>query len=218
MSFSNLKSLAYNILKITGESINQDIEIPEIPKCSICTKDILAIAYKAFTILECGHVFHRVCIEKKIMYTMPSICPFYGCGKSVDVVDGGSRRDFVSSQTSGTSILVDEFTRNIGIGSPRTSSQGQPMDLDENEETEPAEERVKESSDSANKKRVNEDTDKSTEKSSSKKVKKQIKEEDSIVLKRLIRELFSDTTRISEIWEKKGLHRESVRVCYGWWY
>jgi hypothetical protein len=150
------------------------------------------------------------------MYTMPSICPFYGCGKSVDVVDGGSRRDSVSSQTSGTSTLVDEFTRNIGIGSPRTSSQGQPMDLDENEETEhqhePAEERVKESSDSANEKRVNEDTDKSTEKSSSKKVKKQIKEEDSIVLKRLIRELFSDTTRISEIWEKKGLHRESVRV------
>jgi len=31
------------------------------------------------------------------------------------------------------------------------------------------------------------------------------------VLKRLIRELSSDTTRISEIKEKKGLHRESVR-------
>jgi len=40
-----------------------------------------------------------------------------------------------------------------------------------------------------------------------------IKEEDSIVLKRLIRELSSDTTRISEIREKKGLHRESVRVA-----
>ena len=85
------------------------------------------------------------------------------------------------------------------------------MDLDENEETASAEDRVEESSDSANKKRVNEDTDKSTKKSSCKKAKKVIKEEDSIVLKRLIRELSSDTTRISEIQEKKGLHRESVR-------
>ncbi|CAG8571674.1 3984_t:CDS:10, partial [Ambispora leptoticha] len=136
-------SLAYNILKITGDTIIQKIEIPEIPKCSICTKDILAVSYKAFTILECGHVFHRVCIEKKIMHTVPSICPFSGCGKSVDVVDEGSRRDSVSSQTSGTSTLVGEFTRNIGIGSPRISSQDRDVDMDGNEETE---HRVEESS------------------------------------------------------------------------
>ncbi|CAG8664958.1 1838_t:CDS:2, partial [Ambispora gerdemannii] len=144
------------------------------------------------------------------MHTVPSRCPFSGCDKSVDV-DEGSRRNSVSSQTSGTSTLVDEFTRNIEINFSGTTSQGQPMDLDENEETDYQHKPAEESPDSANKKRVNEDTDKSTEKSFSKKVKKVIKEEDSIVLKRLIRELSSDTTRISEIREKKGLHRESVQ-------
>ncbi|RHZ76438.1 hypothetical protein Glove_197g36 [Diversispora epigaea] len=73
-------------------------------------KDILAIANKAFTILEY-------------------------CGKSIDVVDEGSRRDSVSSQISKTSTLVNEFNHNIEINSPRTSSQGQLMDLDKNEET-----------------------------------------------------------------------------------
>ncbi|RHZ80216.1 hypothetical protein Glove_138g4 [Diversispora epigaea] len=141
------------------------------------------------------------------MHTVPSICPFTNCGKGVDIVDEGSRRDSVSSQTSGTSTLVDEFTCNIGINFSGSTSQG----LDENEETEHQHKPAEESSDSANKKRVNEDTDKLTEKSSSKKAKKVIKEEDSIVLKRLIRELFSDTTRISGIREKKRLHRESVR-------
>ncbi|CAG8728341.1 17438_t:CDS:2, partial [Racocetra persica] len=197
------------------ESIVQDIEIPEIPKCSICTKDILSIAYKAFTTLECGHVFHRVCIEKKIMHTTPSICPSPNCGKSVDVVDEGSRRDSTSSQISGTSTLVDEFNTNLGFNSPRTSSQGQAMDVDENEETEhrhePTEDQVEESSDSTSKKRANEATDKSTEKPSDKKAKKVTKAEDSIVLKRLIRELSFDTTRISEIREKKGLHRQSAQ-------
>ncbi|CAG8481737.1 8105_t:CDS:10 [Ambispora leptoticha] len=45
------------------------------------------------------------------MYTVPSICPFSGCGKNVDIVDEGSRRDSTSSQTSGTSTLVGEFNR-----------------------------------------------------------------------------------------------------------
>ncbi|CAG8697907.1 11653_t:CDS:1 [Ambispora leptoticha] len=180
--------------------------------------DILTVAYKAFTILECGHIYHRVCIEKKIINTVPSTCPFLGCGKSIDIVDEGSRRDSVSSQLSGTSTLVGEFTRNIEITS-RISSQGQAMNLDENEETEhrhePAEDQVEESSDSTSKKRTNEATDKSTEKFSSKKTKKEIKAEDSIVLKRLIRELSFDTTRISEIREKKGLHRESTQEVEG---
>lgn len=232
MAFSNLKSLAYNILKITGESINRDTEIPEVPKCSICTEDILIVAYRAFTILECGHIFHRICIERKIMHTTPSTCPFSGCDKSVDVIDEGSRRDSTSSQISDTSTLVDEFTRNIEISSPRISSQDrdvgmgekissqdQDVDMDDREEG-GEKEKEKESqfeiqSDSTGKKRTNEATDESTENSSSKKVKKVIKDEDSIVLKRLIRELSSDTTRISEIREKKGLHKESVRQVDG---
>ncbi|CAG8660047.1 6477_t:CDS:2, partial [Paraglomus brasilianum] len=66
--------------------------------------------------------------------------------------------------------LVKDISQSLKKALP-----GQPMDLDENEETEhqhePAEDRVEESSDSANKKRVNEDTDKSAKKSSCKKAK-----------------------------------------------
>ncbi|CAG8476978.1 14049_t:CDS:10 [Ambispora leptoticha] len=64
------------------------------------------------------------------MHTVPSICPFSGCGKSVDV-DETQRRDSVSSQISGTSTLVDEFTHNIEINSQRIFSQDRDVDMAE---------------------------------------------------------------------------------------
>ena len=70
-------------------------------------------------------------------------------------------------------------------------------DGDEEVETQPM---IQSFSNSKNKKRANEATDSS----SSKKSKKRTKGDDSIVLKRLIWELSSDTTRISEIKEKKA--------------
>ncbi|RIA89103.1 hypothetical protein C1645_825347 [Glomus cerebriforme] len=82
------------------------------------------------------------------------------------------------------------------------------MNEDENRdkevETQPE---IQNSSNSKNKKQANTSADKS----SGKKSNKQIKKDDSIILKRLIRKLSSDTTRISKIKEKKGLHRESIR-------
>ena len=62
-------------------------------------------------------------------------------------------------------------------------------------------------SNSKGKKRANEATDSSA----SKKSKKRDLDEDSNILKRLIRELSSDTTRISEIKERRGLQKEAVR-------
>lgn len=44
----------------------------------------------------------------------------------------------------------------------------------------------------------------------SKKSKKHIQPEDSNILKKLIWELSSDTIRLSEIKEKRGLHKETV--------
>ena len=75
------------------------------------------------------------------------------------------------------------------------------MDVDGEEES------ARSDSNSGGKKRANEDTDSSA----SKKSKKHIQPEDSNILKKLIRELSSDTTHLSEIKEKKGLHREAVR-------
>ena len=51
----------------------------------------------------------------------------------------------------------------------------------------------------------------SADKPSGEKSKKRTKGDDSIVLKRLIRELSSNITRISEIKEKRDLSRESMR-------
>jgi hypothetical protein len=85
------------------------------------------------------------------------------------------------------------------------------MDVDEeNNEDGEVESTLPEESDPASsnsKKRANEATDSSA----SKKSKKRDLDEDSNILKRLIRELSSDTTRISVIKEKKGLQRESMQ-------
>ena len=81
-------------------------------------------------------------------------------------------------------------------------------DGDEEVETQPE---IQSSSNSKNKKRANTSADKP----SGKKSNKRVKGDDSIVLKRLIRKLSSDTTRISVIKKKKGLHRESVREVEG---
>src|SRR4051794_22665776 len=60
--------------------------------------------------------------------------------------------------------------------------------------------------DTSSKKRANN----ATESSTSKKSKKYVQLEDSNILNKLIRELSSDTTRLSEIKERRGLQREAV--------
>ena len=70
-------------------------------------------------------------------------------------------------------------------------------------ETQP---KIQSSSNSKSKKWANEVTNFST----SKKFKKYVQEKDSNILKKLIQKLSSDTTRISEIKEKRDLHREFV--------
>ena len=86
-SLVNHRKLAYNILKNLEDDILGEKEIPELDKCSECNNEILASPPKAFTILSCGHNFHRICIEKKLLLTMPNTCPFPDCGKNVDIIE-----------------------------------------------------------------------------------------------------------------------------------
>ncbi|CAB5316695.1 unnamed protein product [Rhizophagus irregularis] len=58
-------------------------------------------------------------------------------------------------------------------------------------------------------------TNEATDSSSNKKSKKHVRPDESNVLKRLIRELSSDTTRLSEIKERRGLHREAIQEFEG---
>ncbi|CAB4482113.1 unnamed protein product [Rhizophagus irregularis] len=86
-SLVNLKNLGYNILKSLDDETVGDIEFPELDSCSECGNDILMSPLKAFSYLTCGHIFHRLRIEKKLFLGTSSACPASGCGKNVDILD-----------------------------------------------------------------------------------------------------------------------------------
>src|SRR3954447_18839054 len=85
-SLSNIKNLGYNILKNLDDELVRDKEISELGPCSECTNNILALPLKAFTMLSCGHLFHRFCIEKKLLVSRPDVCPFPDCGEKVEII------------------------------------------------------------------------------------------------------------------------------------
>ena len=75
----NLRNLAYSILKNLGDEIVSGKEFTELGKCSQCNKEILSLNFEAFTVLSCGHVYHRGCIEKNYLLTQKNKCLFPGC-------------------------------------------------------------------------------------------------------------------------------------------
>src|SRR2546430_2537877 len=116
---SNIRNLGYNILKNLDDELVRDKEISELGPCSECTNDILVFPLKAFTVLSCGHLFHRLCIEKKLLVSRPDVCPFPDCGKKVDIIyPVSSRRDSQSSQSSGTSALSVLLSEKFVLNSP----------------------------------------------------------------------------------------------------
>ena len=86
---NNIKNLAYNILKTFKDGIIKGKKIPNLSNCSECGKEIISFPLKAFTTLSCGHVFHRLCIEKKLLLTIPNTCPFSGCSEEVEIIETG---------------------------------------------------------------------------------------------------------------------------------
>ncbi|RGB38020.1 hypothetical protein C1646_756167 [Rhizophagus diaphanus] len=48
------------------ETKRQDADFAELEKCLQCDKDILSPSFEAFTVLSCGHLFHRECIENTL--------------------------------------------------------------------------------------------------------------------------------------------------------
>jgi hypothetical protein len=107
-------------LKYLEDEIVGDKEILEIGPCSECTNNILSLPIKALTILSCGHIFHRSCIEKQLLYTKPSICPYPDCGKNVDVIvdPNSTRRGSQTSQFSGTSAISNLIGEKFVLNSP----------------------------------------------------------------------------------------------------
>ncbi|RHZ51144.1 hypothetical protein Glove_482g18 [Diversispora epigaea] len=75
------------------EKIASDINIPELDPCSLCNQELFLFEIKKpFTILACGHIYHRDCIETSIKKR--SMCPKPDCKKEVEEAQP---RDYVSS-------------------------------------------------------------------------------------------------------------------------
>src|SRR6185437_1410112 len=122
MSLTNLQNLALNILKETKHNIVQDIVVTELPPCKLCENKILSVNFESFTILSCGHTYHRKCIEKKFLLTTENKCPLSDCNKIIDPVVSERRFSESSSQSSGTSALAEMLGDDFGLGSPMAVS------------------------------------------------------------------------------------------------
>ncbi|CAI2185113.1 19692_t:CDS:1, partial [Funneliformis geosporum] len=60
---------------------------------------------KAFTVLSCDYIFHRLCIEIKLLHTSTGMCLSPDCGKNVEIIvddspEVNNRRDLQSSTLS----------------------------------------------------------------------------------------------------------------------
>ncbi|CAI2182788.1 15392_t:CDS:1 [Funneliformis geosporum] len=158
---------------------------------------------KAFTVLSCGHVFHRECIEKIFLLTQQNNCPIDNCTTIVNPVV--TERRFSMSSQSSTSSIVKRMNNQLQMDSPviqeeerLTRVQGMEVDEEVNEEELEIQPDNQNSTPSSSKKRTNEGEDdepqapasrSSIEKLPKKKAKKLIRREDSPILKKLIKEL-----------------------------
>ncbi|RIA80043.1 hypothetical protein C1645_745516 [Glomus cerebriforme] len=182
MAPNNLKILAYNILKSLGDDLVKDMKILELGLCSECNNEILSLNLRPFTTLSCGHTYHKLCIENKILHNAASVCSFPGCGKTIET-EVDTRRDYDSSQSSGTSTITNRGSNEEeivirAINQPTLSSR-----------------KRKNNSTSVN--------------NPSKRVKKLVKNEDSRILKRLVREMSTVVSRTSDLKEREALERAS---------
>ena len=84
VNISSLESLALKILKNSSlEKIAEGVNISELDPCSLCNRELFLYEIKTpITILICGHIYHRDCIEKSIKKR--SICPRPDCKKEVE--------------------------------------------------------------------------------------------------------------------------------------
>src|SRR5215213_466849 len=175
MAIANLKALAYNILKEFEDPIVSGKDLSEL-NCSECNKKIISSPHiKSFTTLKCGHTFHRLCLEKKILLAYPNVCPYPNCDEKLDLIEF-PRRD---SESSGISSIAGNLEKKLGISSLDT--------MDEDDEEDDSTDPNSNTTGTLPSKRVGDPT--STNKATGKKQK--ANKEDSLKLKKLINELLS---------------------------
>jgi len=102
--------------------IVKDRHFVEIGLCGECGNEILGLVYEPFTILACGHIYHRKCIKKNFL---SNICPTSDCNKSVDPV--ATERRFSQSSQSSTSSIVRRMSNQLQLNSPVIREEDEEM-------------------------------------------------------------------------------------------
>ena len=64
--------------------------------------------------------FHRICIEKKLLLTMPNTCPFPDCGKNVDIIEPFPN----TNEESPISALSNRMSESFILSSPVLRMEG----------------------------------------------------------------------------------------------
>ncbi|RHZ81559.1 hypothetical protein Glove_118g4 [Diversispora epigaea] len=208
---TNLKNLAYSILKTFNDDVIKNKKFSELPNCVECDKKIFSTPNKVFTSLVCGHVFHRICIEKKLLLTKPNGCLFPDCGKSVETITEATttETDLRRDSESSTSSVVGKMKKQLNIQSQEIIDEEMlDVGIDMTE--------------GSNKRPIEVSSEKITmasEKSHSKKAKKEVKPVDrkkSANLKKLIDELLSNYIhpQIDEVVEESIQEVGSINFLY----
>ncbi|RHZ84140.1 hypothetical protein Glove_85g39 [Diversispora epigaea] len=217
-NISCLETFALNIIKNSSpEKIIDEDNTPELDACSLCNHELFLFEIKnPITILVCGHIYHRDCIENYIKKR--SICPKLDCKKEVEstinsIPGSQNTNDLmdISPSLFTDPLFQSPSKKRVNESISKSSSKKVKKrsicpKLDCKKEVEstinsiPGSQNTNDLMDispslftdplfqSPSKKRVNE----SISKSSSKKVK--VKNEDSSMLKKLIKELSSPSS------------------------
>ncbi|CAG8625892.1 15864_t:CDS:2, partial [Funneliformis mosseae] len=73
-----LEALSLNYLRNQDIStVSYEKDLLKLNPCSLCNKGILTFRLQAFTVLSCGHIFHRICLGEYIAQgeTTNPLCP-----------------------------------------------------------------------------------------------------------------------------------------------
>ncbi|CAG8564027.1 9623_t:CDS:2 [Ambispora leptoticha] len=76
-----LEALSLNFLRSISK-IPDDVEIPKLKPCKLCDKNIPTFRFQEFTVLSCGHILHRTCLEKH--YIRFPTCPT--CPTTIEII------------------------------------------------------------------------------------------------------------------------------------
>ncbi|CAG8648664.1 9592_t:CDS:2, partial [Diversispora eburnea] len=146
----------------------------KLPNCVECDKKIFASPNKAFTVLLCGHTYHRICIEKKLLLTKQQTCPFPDYGKSVEILEEFTEPDSQSSNSS----IVEKMGKQLTIQSQEIIDEEMP-DVDNGKNKDNSKGIIDDIAEGAQKRPIevtSEETSTMLDKSPSKKPKKEIDE------------------------------------------